>query len=264
MLHKILVTLAVLAVMFIVLFPRQVPKLFRRFGRGVGNAGRVGKELATGVEEPNSALADAEMRAGDLLLQKLLVETPPCEDPDLQASVTEIGARLAVYAERRQIEYRFIAIEDAEPRAYAAPGGTILISRALVHLCSGDGARLAGIIAHEIQHVDRRHSLRQLTAKAALATGLRFFRLGGFLLRNIVSTLESQLQKGYSPDQELEADQRGAQMAEKAGFSSQGLAELLAALQAPNPESGEPLGQALPYFATHPSVAERLAGLRRG
>lgn len=264
MLQKFLVTAVVLAVLFLVLYPKQVPRLLRRLGLGAGRAGRLGREFATGIEEANSPLAKAEMQAGEVVLARMLSEHPPCDDPDLQAAVAELGRRLSEHVERREIEYRFIAIESDEPNAYAVPGGGILITRGLVHLCGGELDLIAGVLAHEVQHIDRRHSLNQLAASMAARTSSRFLRLGGGLVGNTVNqALEKLLVEGYRQDQEIEADLEGAALAGRAGYDARGLARLLTLLERPSPDGQGPIWTLIGYFQSHPPVGERIARLRK-
>ena len=262
MIQKILVTVLLLAIVSIFLFPKQIPGLLRRLGLSFGTAGKVGRELATGVEEPNSPLARAETQAGEAILTRLLSRSPPAEDPDLQASVAELGSRLVAHAERREIPYRFVAVESPEPNAFAVPGGAVLITRSLIHLCTGHPDLIAGVLAHEIQHIDRRHCLHQLTKSAAARTGSRLLRLGrGFLLGSATQAIEKLVVEGYRRDQEFEADLAGAALAAKAGFDPRGLARLLRELEKASPDGRGPLWSLLGYFRSHPPIGERIAAL---
>jgi predicted Zn-dependent protease len=264
MIQKFLVVAIILAILFLVFYPKQVPQLLRRFGLGVGRAGRLGREFATGIEEANSPLAKAEMQAGEVVLARMLSEHPPCDDPDLQAAVTELGRRLSEHVERREIEYRFVAVESEEPNAYAVPGGGILITRGLVHLCGGDVDLLAGVLAHEVQHIDQRHSLNQLAASMAARTSSRFLRLGGGLIGGTVTqALEKLLVEGYRQDQEIEADLGGAGLAGRAGYDARGLARLLTLLERPSPDGQGPIWTLITYFNSHPPISERIARLHK-
>ena len=264
MIQKLLVTAIVLVVLFLVLFPRRVPQLLRSLGLGVGRTGRLGREFATGVEEANSPLAKAEAQAGEVVLARMLSKRPPCDDPDLQAAVAELGRRLCEHVVRHEIDYRFIAVESDEPNAYAVPGGAILITRGLVHLCGGDLDLIAGVLAHEVQHIDRRHCLNQLAASTAARTSSRFLRLGGGLLGSTVTqALEKLLVEGYRQDQETEADLEGAELAARSGYDRRGLERLLTLLERPSADGQGPLWARLDYFQGHPPIAERIARLRR-
>ncbi|HHW4643827.1 TPA: M48 family metallopeptidase, partial [Campylobacter coli] len=55
------------------------------------------------------------------------------------------------------------------PNAFALPDGTVVITDQLVWLAAGDTDMLLGVLAHEIGHVELKHSLRQLYRAAGVA-----------------------------------------------------------------------------------------------
>ncbi len=263
MLYKILTFAAGILVLTMILFPRAIPRLLRRVGGWLGLAGRVGKDLVTDDDVENSPLVRYEIRAGELLAQKYLIQYRLTGEAALRAGVEEVGRRLCQHARRRKIPYRFFAFEEDEPNAFAVPGGSIFISRALLELCDGDDDLVAGVLAHEIVHIDRKHAIRNLTREAALRAGFRFvpfFR--GALLSRMAGGMEELLTKGYRQDQEFEADRLGCRLARQAGFSAGGLMRLLQRLEARDPEASGPVADVLGYFSTHPPMRERALRLR--
>lgn len=246
------------------LFPRLLRRLLGGAGRGLGDLGRAGKELATGEEVRNSPLARYEVRAGEIVARRVLERNPVSTDPALQDTVARVGARLAVNASRREIPYRFAAVEAGEPNAFAVPGGSIFVTRPLVDLCEGDESRLAGVIAHEIVHIDRRHAIRTLATSTAVRTGMKVLALSrAFFLAQISSAMEELIVNGYRQEQELEADALGVRLAASAGFSPGGLLELLERLQESRPDGRGALEGVLAYFKTHPPFAARRANVLR-
>lgn len=81
------------------------------------------------------------------------------DDEDLQQYVNLIGATLLEHTSRDDLQYSFTVIIDDAVNAFAAPGGYILITTGCIRACRNE-AELAGVIAHEIAHVDLRHGLR--------------------------------------------------------------------------------------------------------
>jgi len=247
-----------------ILFPRSIPRFLRRAGRSVGDAGRLGREIATGEEADQSPLARYEARAGEIVALRLLSEHPLSADARLRDEVGAVGARLAAHAQRRQIHYRFQPLESDEPNAFAVPGGNIFITRPLVDLCGGDTGALAGVLAHEIIHIDQRHAVKNLAASAAARTGLQVLTLGrGAILGQIASGMKELLVQGYRQDQEIEADLFGVRLARLAGFDPAGLVRLLERLREPSPDGKGTLAELFQYFRSHPPVDERIARLRR-
>ncbi len=255
MLWKILFFAFLAACVGILLVPAVLPRLLRRAGRGAGDVRRAGQELVTGKEVRGSPLARYEAAAGKEVEGKFLARFRPSDAPELQARVGQIGGRLAMLAHRREIPYRFLVVEDPEPNAYSIPGGTVLVGRTLLDLCGADDNQLAGLLAHELVHIDRRHAIRHLAAGAAARTGLKILTFGrGALLGRAVGALESLMANGYSSDQEMEADRFGVQLAAVAGFDPRAYSFFLRTAL----DSGM---SARGYFRTHPPIPERLRNL---
>jgi predicted Zn-dependent protease len=260
---KLLVIAAIVLAFILLLMPRRIPQLLRALGRSVRGAGQAGRELASGTEEPGSPLAQAEVKAGAILAARVLASMSPCGDRRLQEEVAALGERLAAFASRKQIPYRITVVESEEPNAFAVAGGQVFITRPLLALCEGDTDRAAGVLAHEIVHIDRRHAFHGLLAKAAAKAGTTLLLGGkGALLKRVAGVaLEDLLSSGYRREQELEADLQGAALAQAAGYDPLGLARLLARLRAEEADGGGPLWKMLQYFSTHPPLGERIAAL---
>ena len=73
-LHKIFIFLAGILILTLILFPRTIPTILRRVGGWLGFAGRVSKDLVAEDDAADSPLVKYEIRAGDLLAQKYLVQ----------------------------------------------------------------------------------------------------------------------------------------------------------------------------------------------
>jgi predicted Zn-dependent protease len=263
MITKLLLLLLLVFFLTALFYPRILEKLLRRFGRFTGDAGRVGQELATGIEVENSPLARYEERAGDVVARRVLADNPPTADEALQREIAEIGERLARHAQRKQVLYRFQAVESAAPNAFAVPGGSVFITLPLLGLCDGDPHRIACVLGHEVIHIDRRHAIRHLAAKLAARAGLRVFSLGrAAMIAKLAGGIEGLFEGGYRQDQEFEADLFGTRLAKLAGFDPRGLIALLERVRAEMPEPEGPIAEIFRYFATHPPARLRIEKLR--
>ena len=83
------------------------------------------------------------------------------DDPELQARVTRIGMSMVAVSDRRDMPYSFKVLNSKEINAMAAPGGFIYIFKGLIDLMPSDDD-LAGVIGHDIGHVVKKHSVRQM------------------------------------------------------------------------------------------------------
>ena len=140
-----------------------------------------------------------------------------------------VGLAVARKSERGASGWRFGILDTAAVNAYAAPGGFVFVTRGLLKRINSE-AELAGVLAHEVAHVELRHSMKALKAaklleaggKAAKAAGAKDPKLGlaaGFLI--------GLADKGFSRADEAAADSRGVALAGAAGYVPQGLPDAL-------------------------------------
>jgi hypothetical protein len=85
-------------------------------------------------------------------------------DVALQRYVNRLGRWISLQGSRPNLPWNFAVLDDPGFNAFAAPGGYVFVTRGLVERV--DEAELAGILAHEITHVNRRHHLQALAAAA--------------------------------------------------------------------------------------------------
>jgi len=141
--------------------------------------------------------------------------------------------------------------------AFALPGGNVFLTDQLVELAPDDDA-LAGVMAHEIGHVENRHLMRQIisgTVIGAVSTLIAGDASG--LMAGLPATLANL---SYSRDMERQADRYAVDLLKRRGIPVGPFATLLERLQASH-EAGQSPGWAS-YLATHPDTAERIVEIR--
>lgn len=159
---------------------------------------------------------DAEARMGAEVAKQLEKEIGLVEDEAMQARIAAIGQRLAAVSERKDVKYQFKVLKADEVNALAAPGGYIYVFKGLVDLMPSDD-ELAGVIGHEVGHVVKRHTVKQMEKSLGL-TLLMAIALGDKGLP-LQSAAYQALMAGYSRDDEREADRLGFIYAFQAGFN---------------------------------------------
>ncbi len=202
-----------------------------------------------------------EVAIGRDMAARLLGAAPLVNDPRLQQYVNRVGRWLASQTERPDLPWHFGVLDAPQLNAFAVPGGTIFVTRGLVARMKSE-AELAGVLAHEISHVLKKHHLKAIqkgaqTALAgdALALAMKDQRSDA---RNKLISFGSELYtRGLDKSDELEADRLGVVIAARGGYDAYGLPTVLQALQAMNPGDS---GLAL-MFKTHPAPGERLDAL---
>ena len=203
-----------------------------------------------------------EVSIGNDLAARLLGAAPLVADPVLQRYVNHVGRWVAAQTSRPGLPWRFGVLEAPQVNAFAVPGGTIFITRGLLARLRNE-AELAGVLAHEIVHVQQKHHLKAIqkgaqTALAgdALAYALKDARSGE--ARDKLLSLGTELySRGLDKGDEFEADRIGVVLAARAGYDSYGLPAVLQTLQAMNAADSS---LAL-MFKTHPAPGERLAAI---
>ncbi|MCX5706687.1 MAG: Maf family nucleotide pyrophosphatase [Candidatus Omnitrophica bacterium] len=212
--------------------------------------------VVTGKQEVYYYSTDKEVQMGQAIAKAVEKEYKSAEDPLMQKRVEDIGKKVAVVSDRREIDYHFMVLDDDEVNAVSLPGGYVYVNKGLVEKVSNDD-ELAGVLAHEVGHIVARHSIKKLQGMQAYSI-LRILVAvapGSGEVGNAADVAFTELLLGYSREDELLADQLGARYAKLAGYDPHGMITFLEKLQAINRK--RPL-QERSYFKTHPYVPDRV------
>lgn len=165
--------------------------------------------------------------------------------------VRSLGTRLT---QGSRYQYEFHVVENAAINAFALPGGVIVVHTGLIRATKRP-EELAGVLAHEVQHVELRHSLRSVIKETGLrglwaaATG----DLGGSLAGQAALKLTSLR---FSRDAEREADTQGFSKLAEQNIDPQGMVDFFATMK-------HEAGATPPaWLSTHPDSAARQESLR--
>lgn len=181
-----------------------------------------------------------------------------------QNEVSAIFARLTQAADKNPNRFHLYfrkAPEKIGPNAFAMPDGSVVITDALITFAGNDDAMIAGVLAHEIGHVENKHSLRQIYRAAGISTLIMFVTgdMGEFL-ENIISQGSVLLSLSYSRASEAEADRFGVILTANTGYDPQGLIRFFEKLDKDYHAKKE--GENEPsIFDTHPADEERIAAI---
>lgn len=143
------------------------------------------------------------------------------------------------------------------PNAFALPGGTIVMTDAMVKLAQNDEQLLA-VLAHEIGHVKGHHSMRMVMQSAGVAALVSTLAGDAVSITALAVTLPTILtQSSYSQAFENEADGYAFKHLKAHGLSPRYFAEIMQLLQK---RSGEKSGRdnGFNYLSSHPATGERI------
>jgi len=110
-----------------------------------------------------------EIELGGGVASNLLGAAPLLQNKPVQRYVNDVGRWLALQTERPDLPWQFGVLDDNDVNAFASPGGYVLITKGLLSHMKSE-AELAGVLAHEISHVLRKHHLQAI--KKGARTGL--------------------------------------------------------------------------------------------
>jgi predicted Zn-dependent protease len=197
-----------------------------------------------------------ENRVGEQTTSSILQGMKVRKDERWQKYVEAAGARITAVSERPKYHYRYFIIEDDEVNAFAVPDGSIFLTTGLLKLIGNDELALAGVLAHEVGHVARRHGAETLQTSlgfAGLSVALFGFensmaKAGGDLAGRLAGL-------GYGREMELEADLCSVRYLHRLGYgpdaSLKFLRSLLPLEKGPSDGTGK-------YLRSHPATAERI------
>jgi beta-barrel assembly-enhancing protease len=197
--------------------------------------------------------AEYEAKIGDMVLaqtraQGRLIESGPAID-----AVRHIGSRLT---EGSRYQYRWLIAQREEVNAFAAPGGVIVVHAGLIRQTASP-EELAGVLAHEVAHVELRHSLHGLVKKAGFSILLSFV-MGDWSGTAIGGGIAALTEMKFSRDAETEADEEGLRRLVAAKISPHGMPQFFAKLA-----KKEMQGPGLSILSTHPPSTERMEMLQQ-
>jgi predicted Zn-dependent protease len=201
-----------------------------------------------------------EVKIGRQIAGNLLGAAPLVKDAKLQRYVNTVGRWVASRSTRSDLNWTFGVIESGDINAFAAPGGYVFVTRGL-YVRLNDEAELAGVLAHEIAHVQQHHHLKVLQQQQLIGLGSQLLgqQVGGdAAVQQLIGSGAEIMARGLDKSAEFEADRIGVVLATRAGYDPWGLPSVLQEIGAVSKtDSG---GVAL-LFKTHPHPDERLSAL---
>src|SRR5215470_1179719 len=206
--------------------------------------------------------AEQEQAIGQASAAKLINVFRLYDNAEMAKYVNLVGATVARQC-GRSVPYHFGILDTDVVTAVSLPGGYIFITRgALANL--HNEAELAGVLAHEVAHVDRRHLEKEIraqkTAQFAKEEAASHVPAGAELVAIAGSVVTRALTLQVSRDKESEADKVGVELSSKAGYDPSGLRNFLQFLASvpATPQSKQALGL---WGSTHPPLGDRINSL---
>ena len=220
------------------------------------------KKIKKGADILTPWTPEKEAAIGEASAAKLINVFGLYQNQDMVDYLNMVGNTVARQSPR-DIHYHFAILDTEAVDAMGLPGGYVFVTRGLLANITTE-SQLAGVLGHEIAHVDRRHLEKEVRAQKTAAfakeeaaekipTAAELINMAGDV---VTTALTSQV----SRDKEAEADKFGLDFAAKAGYTPSGLRDILDILAKATGDAENKRSLAL-WQSTHPPFSERVATL---
>lgn len=227
------------------------------------------RPLALGLVAGSAALAacgigaQQEIEMGQQYAAEINRQLPIVDDPVVHRYINDLGNRIQRQPGARDIPYTYYVVNINEVNAFAVPGGFVYINRGLIDRTE-NLSELAGVLAHEIGHVEARHSVQMLERMQAAQAGVAVasILLGGppgGLAGAAVDIGAAAYFARHSREAEHEADAIAVQLLPGAGIDPGGIVTFFRKLLDEQQRAPSTVEQ---WFATHPLTEERIVTTR--
>ena len=199
---------------------------------------------------------EEEWQLGQQLSQDIARQMRVSQDPYL----TELGNKLVRQTSMANLPFNFYVVQDPSINAFAIPGGHVYVHSGLIDAAS-NASELAGVLAHEINHVVARHSTEQISRQYGLSV-----LAGAVLGQNpaayqqiLAQVLAGGALARFSREAENEADELGLQAMVGAGYNPTGMVTMFQKLLTERRNRPSAVEQ---FFSTHPLTEDRITNIQ--
>ncbi len=185
------------------------------------------------------------------------------QDRAIVGYVRSIGEDLIQAAGPQPFSYHFYVIQDPEINAFAAPAGYIYLHTGTI-MAARNVSELAGVIAHEVGHVARRHIANNYNRQRNTGIVYQLMVVAASMFGGGYAGQAAQVGGGiaaqayitnFSREDERDADSFAVSVLPRAGYDPSGLVTFFETIQK---ESGRGGG----FLSSHPGTAERIRNVR--
>jgi predicted Zn-dependent protease len=205
-----------------------------------------------------------EVQMGQQYSAQIAQQLPLINDPEIVRYINVLGDSIAHVTSRRDLDWHFFVVNSSEVNAFAVPGGYVYVNRGLIERAKTMD-ELAGVMGHEIGHVVKRHTVKQMQQEqganigitlACVLTGVCNNQAAGSAINVGATALFAKFSRG----DEAEADEEGFKNVVRAGISPEGLVTMFQTLIDERQKSP---GTVDAWFATHPLEEDRIADVQK-
>lgn len=204
-----------------------------------------------------------EVQMGQRYSQQVDSQLPIIADPDANRYINQLGNSIASLTSRRDLQWHFHIVNSPIINAFALPGGYIYVDRGLIEAADQED-EVAGVLGHEIGHVVKRHSIKQMQQMQEAQIGVALTctltgACGSSTAQTAINAGGAAIFAKFSRDDEKQADDEGFKNALRAGYNPQGMVSFFQKLLAAQKSQPTMVDQ---WFASHPTDEARIADIQ--
>lgn len=206
---------------------------------------------------PNSA----ENKLGQVVVDEMADEFGVCDDKAALASLQKITKRLSVASGEKNTNPEIYIFKSKDANAFSLPGQKIAVLSAFLNDAASEN-EIAAVMAHEMGHMVKRDSLEAFVQSQGIGIIVGLISSSGSYggIAEFASFMQNM---NYSRKKEFRADEYGAKLLLKAGYSPEGLSSFLSRMD--KGEMEKFLGKSAEYvefLSTHPDTKERVKRIK--
>ncbi len=196
----------------------------------------------------NQVRKQTEEKLGELLKEILNKDKTACEKEEI---IRPVDSLLTYLCEVNDIDRKTVTLSlfyEEEVNAFALPGNHIVVYSGLIEATENESA-LAGVLAHELAHLQKRHVMRRLIRE--MGTAVLLSAASGGAGEKLTAILKELSSASYDRSMEKEADLTAAAYLNQAQWDITPFADFLEKLD----DADTPAF--LLWMSTHPSGQDR-------
>ena len=236
-----------------------------RRGGAAGNFAALGVAVALGVSAC-SVSQQQEVQLGQQESAQIQQQLPLVQDAVISQYVSSLGNQIASHTSRSDLQWQFYVVNTDVVNAFALPGGIVYVNRGVLERADRMD-ELAGVMAHEIEHVVRRHSVKQMEQMQGANVGVALACALTGVCNNqaaaaAINVGGTAIFAKFSREDEVQADEGGFHNVINAGISPEGMLSFFQKLLAEEQQSGSSSAVSS-WFSDHPGTQDRIADIQR-
>jgi len=206
-----------------------------------------------------------EVQLGQQESAQIQQQLPLVQDAVINQYVSSLGNQIASKTSRADLQWQFYVVNTDVVNAFALPGGIVYVNRGVLERADKMD-ELAGVLGHEIEHVVRRHSVKQMEQMQGANVGVAL----ACTLTNICSNqaAATAINVGgtaifakFSRTDEVQADEGGFRNLINAGISPEGMLSFFQKLLAEEQQGGSS-SAVNSWFSDHPGTQDRIQDIQ--